>query len=430
MKSQRTAIKTTKYFLANIKGVEVCLSVPARDTNEQRYYLDYKSISQKKYYGKGIIKTKAVEFFSTIDTKKLTQPQIESLLSELYADDLEFISNDITQPLKTIALSLHSELGNVLIAFYTYKEQQHKEGTVDKVSMYGYKHHNKKLTEYFKLPQYSKMKVSELNSSFWLTYRIDLINNAYNIGKRKLKNSSVNQHFQYVTQFYTWLIDYNELPIRNHLKKLKRLSEAQHDKRFKVISNTQLSEFYQILETKEKYRYTRLYLAGLLLYENNIRLSEQVLIRLKDVDLEKKLIVVLNKKNDSIRTVVISEKAKELIGIIINRTVEKGITITDDMYIIGGYNRLKPGMPLTHKELGILMREFRIKYPQFKNRTLYEHKHTSITNQFDSGVEHYKIKERANHSSISTTEIYLQANRVVLPFELNVNSIKPLNDKV
>ncbi|MCX2482831.1 tyrosine-type recombinase/integrase [Pedobacter sp. MR2016-24] len=172
------------------------------------------------------------------------------------------------------------------------------------------------------------------------------------------------------------------------------------------------------MENKEKYTYTRLYLCGLLLYENNIRLSEQVLIRLKDISLERGHISILNKKNDSIRTVLMSEKVNELITIICNNTLNKGISLSDEMYLFGGHNILKFGKPHSYKELGTLMRRFRQQYPQFVNITLYEQKHTSITNQFDDGIDHYVIKERANHSSIATTEIYLQSNRAVKPYEL------------
>jgi len=423
MRALRLKTKSAKYLLANYKGTQIFLSVPSPSSKEQKYYLDYYDDSPKKYYGKGSVKRKAVEYFNSIIDKDLSFPQMEAELTDIFKFELELIKSELVDITLPTEIKMRSKVSEVLKHFYIYKELQHKEGTVDKISLYGYKHHNKKLIDYFSLPKYCKLTLNELSSGFWLNYRIDLLNNTYDIGTKKLKNSSVNQHFQYVTQFYTWLLDYNELPIRNHLKKLKKLSEAQHDKRFKVFSPTELNDFYRILETKEKHRFTRLYLAGLLLYENNIRLSEQVLIRVCDIDLEKGTLLVLNKKNDSLRTVVMSAKVKELISIIIQRTVDKGIAVEASMYLIGGYNRLKSGMPLSHKELGIVMREFRMKYPQFKGRTLYEHKHTSITNQFDSGVEHYKIKERANHSSISTTEIYLQSSRVVMPYEFNLSTL-------
>ncbi|RZK61702.1 MAG: site-specific integrase, partial [Pedobacter sp.] len=167
--------------------------------------------------------------------------------------------------------------------------------------------------------------------------------------------------------------------------------------------------------------FTSLYLASLLLYENNIRLSEQVLIRLQDVDLINNTIVVRNKKNDTIRTVVISTKASELISLIVTKTKVKRNIVSDEMFLFGGYNMLKHGKPLSHDDLGTWMRRFRTVYSQFAGRTLYELKHTSITNQFNAGVDHNQIRERANHSSISTTEIYLSSNRVVMPYELKID---------
>ncbi|MEE1945068.1 site-specific integrase [Pedobacter sp. KR3-3] len=416
---KRQTVKTTKHLLANFNGVEVFLVVPEAGAKEQKYYLDYKKEVREKYYGKGSVKKKAVEYFKSIDGLGLRQSVITSQLVELFKSDLSVIENEILSKELPKEIGLHSKLIAVLKSFYAYKELQQREGTVGKTAMYGYKHHQRKLELYFSLPQFSKLTLAELNSGIWLNYRIDLLNNRYNFGKKPLKNSSVNQHFLYVAQLYSWLIEYNELPIKNHPNKLNKLNEAQQEKRFKVISNDLLREFYDILETYEKYYFTRLYLSALFLYENNIRLSEQVLIKVADVNLENNTVKIVNNKNDKIRTVIISAKVMELINIIKANTIKSGIQITPDMYIVGGYNMFKSGIPHGQKELGIVMRRFRRKYPQFGKITLYEHKHTSITHQFNNGVDPYQIKERANHGSISTTEIYLQASKKVTPYELN-----------
>ena len=428
MRTKDKTPKSMKYALRNYNGIEIFFKMEGLKGIRQKYFLEYNYNGRKKYYGRGSVKTRALEYIELQKKNRgVSYAKICADLAVVFKEDIAILISELDILIAertSFSISLTTNLLKVLEEFYSYKEQQHLEGTVDKVSMYGYKHHQLKLMSYFKLNQFSKLTLADLNSNLWQSYRIDLLNNTYGINKKKLKNSSVNQHFQYVTQFYTWLIDYNEMPMRNHLRKLKRLSEATHDKRFKVIPDKLFNEFYKILETKEKVRFTRLYLASLFLYENNIRLSEQVLIQMRDMNLDNNSIRILNRKNDSVRTVIISSKAKELIKIILHNTIEKGIDITDEKYLFGGYNRLKSGMPLTHKELGIVMREFRLKYPQFKFMTLYEQKHTSITNQFNSGVEHYEIKERANHSSISTTEIYLQSNRVVQPYVLKSNEVE------
>jgi hypothetical protein len=67
----RQTVKTTKYLLANYNGVEVFLTVPKAGAKEQKYYLDYKKDVREKYYGKGIIKVKAVHYFKSIDGQEL-----------------------------------------------------------------------------------------------------------------------------------------------------------------------------------------------------------------------------------------------------------------------------------------------------------------------------------------------------------------------
>ena len=419
---KKQTVNNTKYLLANFNGVEVFLKIPEELAKEQKYYLEYSTDTRKKYYGKGSVKTKAKDFFNSLRDKELKRAMITAMLVQLFEEELAAIHSELSNVKGDTTVTVRSSVTDVLKAFYAYKELQYKDGTVSRGSLYGYKHHQRKLEGYFKLPKNSKLTLEDLNTTVWLNYRIDLIEDVHHFGKGKLKNSSVNQHFQYVHQLYSWLIDYVELPIKNHLKKLSKLSEAKGDRRFKVIDDTTLSEFYTILETYEKYYFTRLYLSALFLYENNVRLSEQVLIQSKDIDLSESTVRIINNKGSRTRQIKISAKVKELIEIIITNTLRHGIEITDEMYLIGGHNMFKRGIPHGQKELGVVMRRFRAKYPQFKGRTLYEHKHTSITKQFNSGVDHYQIKQRADHSSIKTTEIYLEQSRVVKPFEMKLDN--------
>lgn len=421
MKSlNRASVKTTKYLLANVDGVEIHLVVPSQSASDQKCFLNYKTSKINKYYGKGSVKERALRYFSEIDSG--TRPSVVvSKLMEIFKDDIITITNDIRSQASPQDVTMNTEVVLALQRFYNYKELQRKEGSVSRGSLYGYKHHQRKLELYFNLRQNKGLKLTDLEASIWQNYRVHLLNNTYGFGKGTLKNSSVNQHFQYIHQFYSWLIDYLELPIKNHLKKLNKLSEAKGDRRFKVIDDDTLKEFYRILETYEKYYFTRLYLSALFLYENNVRLSEQVLIQSKDIDLDASTVRIINNKGSRSRLIKISPKVKELIEIIRDKTLRHGVEITDEMYLIGGHDMYKRGIPHGHKELAVVMRRFRKKYPQFAGRTLYEHKHTSITKQFNSGVDHYQIKQRADHSSIKTTEIYLEQSKVVKPFELKLD---------
>lgn len=421
MKSlNRASVKTTKYLLANVDGVEIHLVVPSQSASDQKCFLTYKTSKINKYYGKGSVKERALRYFS--ETDSVTKPSVVvSKLMEIFKDDILTITDDIRSQASPQDVTMNTEVVLALQRFYNYKELQRKEGSVSRGSLYGYKHHQRKLELYFNLKQNKGLKLTDLDASTWQNYRVHLLNNTYGFGKGKLKNSSVNQHFQYIHQFYSWLIDYVELPIKNHLKKLNKLSEAKGDRRFKVIDDDTLKEFYRILETYEKYYFTRLYLSALFLYENNVRLSEQVLIQSKDIDLNASTVRIINNKGSRSRLIKISPKVKELIEIIRDKTLRHGVEITDEMYLIGGHDMYKRGIPHGHKELAVVMRRFRKKYPQFAGRTLYEHKHTSITKQFNSGIDHYQIKQRADHSSIKTTEIYLEQSKVVKPFELKLD---------
>jgi len=418
---RKQPINNKKYLLANINGIEIHLKVPDESAKEQKYYLEYTNEARKKFYGKGIVKAKAVNFFDSILGQELKRPVVTSMLTRLFHEELNIIQQELTDSKKDDIITTRSLMLDVLKAFYAYKELQHKDGTVSRGSLYGYKHHQKKLEGYFSLPKNNKITLEDINTSVWLNYRVELVDDVHQFGKGRLKNSSVNQHFQYIHQLYSWLIDYIELPIKNHLKKLSKLNEAKGDRRFKVIDDATLKDFYHILETYEKYYFTRLYLSALFLYENNVRLSEQVLIQVKDIDFDASTVRIINNKGSRTRLIKVSPKVKELMELIRDKTIRYGVEITNEMYLIGGHDMFKRGIPHGHKELAVVMRRFRKKYPQFEGRTLYEQKHTSITKQFNSGVDHYQIKQRADHSSIKTTEIYLEQSKVVKPFELKLD---------
>lgn len=421
MKSNGKLLKSKKYLLFQNHVTTVHLSIPTASAKEQKYYLEYLDGKPIKYYSKGNIKLKAIKFFEQIKHDNLSEATLLVFLFEVFEDDINFLISRIGISQQIIDVNLRTKVEEALKMFFSHKELQKQDGTVNRISLYGYKHHHIKLLKYFQLKQFSSFGLNDLNSIIWLQYRVDMLKNTYGFNKKQLKNSSINQHFQYIHQFYSWLIDYNDLPIKNHLNKLKKLNESQQDKRFKVIDDDLLNEFYRILETHEKYYFTRLYLSALFLYENNIRLSEQVLIKVSDINIDENKVRIVNNKNHSSRTVIISDKTKELIEIIKANTERAGIEVMDEMFLIGGHNIFKSGIPHGQKELGVVMRRFRKKYPQFAGRTLYEHKHTSITHQFNNGIDSYKIKERANHSSIKTTEIYLQSNKLVHPFVLKFN---------
>lgn len=244
MKITRSLIKSIRYLLKNHNGVEIYLSVPRKDSKEQKYYLDYKYTCQKKYYGNGSVKSKAIEFFNALSEEyKDNKAYIESQLAELYKQDVEIIIHELHIVPKANAISMKTIVKAAIEAFYGYKTLQSLEGTIEKRALGNYGQYHRKLLRYFEFAPQCKYTLADLSAELWLNYRIALLSNEQGINSKALCNASINQHFQYITQFYGWLMDYNELPIRNHLKKLKKLNEAKQAKRFKVLSNQLLNEF-------------------------------------------------------------------------------------------------------------------------------------------------------------------------------------------
>lgn len=194
---------TTKYLLANHNGIEIYLFTPKKDAKEQRYYLDYNYNGQKKYYGNGIIKKKATDFFNNLSSQdKLKRSEIESQLTELFQQDIELIVHELHVVPEAVVVSMRSSVKEAIEQFYAYKTLQNLEGTIERRALTNYGQYHRKLLFYFQLQKHSRHTLNDLTSDFWVKYRIDLINGAYNLNTKKLGNASINQHFQYNLQLF------------------------------------------------------------------------------------------------------------------------------------------------------------------------------------------------------------------------------------
>lgn len=138
MKSNRS--KITSHLLVNHQGVEIFLYKPGTDAKEQKYFIEYNSNGRKKYYGEGSVRRKSIEFFNALRTQEhLKHARIEAQLAVIFKPDLELIISELQATNSSpVEISMRSKVTIALESFFTYKVLQYKEGTVDKISLYGY----------------------------------------------------------------------------------------------------------------------------------------------------------------------------------------------------------------------------------------------------------------------------------------------------
>ena len=295
--------------------------------------------------------------------------------------------------------------------FNQYQENRKIRKELQTIDTYRYK--GNRLLSYFQLEKNKNLLLKDLNKNVWVEYRDFLLT-------YKIENSTVNSFIVFVRQFYGWLLE-NEIPIINHAKQLKPLNISQQDETYNVIGYQTLKQLFLTFENNKE-RYTRVYLAFLLIYENLLRPVQVCNIRVRDIDLEKKVISAINNnKNQSKRNIEVSDKVIELIKLIYENTRKSNVTITPELYLLGGYNQLKNGLPNGTKSIREAFKIFTYEFPTFSGIKPYEAKVTSITSQFEeSEIPVDEIRRRAGHSKLETTQIYNKAKNITKPYKLKL----------
>lgn len=402
-----------KYILGVYSGVKITLYIPNKSykkpDKENKYFLESYYLKKQHQY-KENVRDMFNDYISSLAGVKVSAAKrLEGLIETFSLKILAIVTklNVIT----TDQITINTSLLDAIKAFFEFQEEQFKKGEIDTLT--SYRARTVKLNEFFNQETKKHLCLRDLNKDVWEDFRNYFL-------KQKIAKSSVNQYVVYVNQMYNWLI-LKEIQIFNHTKQLKRLDTSKQKPKFKAINDDLFNELYKTLE-KEKNNFTRLYLANLLVYENTLRPQQVCDLQLKNIDLTKSIISrIYNAKNKSHRDIVISDKAKELIEIIIQNTLDKGIILEPEMYIIGGHNMLKTGIPHTPKELRSTFNLFKKQHPQFSTIKIYEQKKTSITNQFNDSTQTIDgIKQRAGHQKIETTQIYNQDKDITTPFTLNI----------
>ncbi|TKB96532.1 tyrosine-type recombinase/integrase [Pedobacter cryotolerans] len=393
-------------------GINFLLVVPSK-WNKSLYplhYLEYYNGKQVKYYTE--VKSLYQQYLPTLTRPNVTEQEKITELQRLYSYDIGKIISSLDLKASD-DINLNTLMNAAVDIFFQYQESQYAKGELNNIS--NYKDRTAKLKDFFRLDNNKHLMLRDLTSDIWEAFR------NYLLGTKKLKKSTVNQYMTYVSQFYNFLI-FKEIAIFNHSLKLKKLDASKQEKKFKEIKDDVLKSFFQTLEAN-KFKYTRIYLSALLIYEQTIRPIQLCSIKVSQLDLTNNLIKdIYSAKNKSYRSIIISPKVKELIEIVLKNTSDSGIDIEPQDYLIGGRDRLKKGIPYTPKDVRRVFDVFKREFPQFKEVLIYDFKKTSITNQFnDATIAPDLIRQRANHSKMETTQIYNQKKDVTAPFILQID---------
>ncbi len=209
----------------------------------------------------------------------------------------------------------------------------------------------------------------------------------------KLKNISVRRKISSLKGFYKYLcrlgkIDDNPFSYVTLPKKEKKLPQ--------YLNYNEMLEIFDVIDTSS--------LLGLrnrlimeLLYATGVRVSELVGIKINDIDINNRSIVVTG-KGDKTRIVFFNEVTKKVMRKYLSLSEE---IRKEDYLIINGH-----GKGITTRGIRLIMNKVIDETSIIKHVHPHILRHTFATHLLNNGCDLLTVQELLGHASISTTGIY------------------------
>lgn len=234
------------------------------------------------------------------------------------------------------------------------------------------------------------IKNISLNNITFKNITREIVLDFLNYLEEEKKNSirTRNQRLACIKSFYQFcLID--EIENMENIRKvlsirIKKYVESNLD----YLTEDELLKIFESIDVTRKNGYRDLLLLSLL-YDTGGRASEIINIKIFDINLESKYIILTGKGNKR-RCVPIMENTKELLNLYMSKTkLNDGLLFPNATYELIRY---------LFKKINVIIDN--------KNVTPHTFRRTRATHLLDKGVSIVYIKELLGHSNIVTTEKY------------------------
>lgn len=257
-------------------------------------------------------------------------------------------------------------------------------------SSYTCKNYYEDLIEYNEFLTIENLKYSDMNYELSLNYLVFL-------NKKKNSKATISRKLSSLRTFYKYLVKENKV----HDNPFLLVSSPKKDKRIpKFINYNNLEEIFEVPDINTpKGQRDRLILE--ILYASGVRVSELVNIKLNDIDLRKKTILILGKGNKE-RVVSFGEYALEIINIYINDGRNILLGNLNSEYLIVGKNKTSLTTRRVEQIIDDIIRKTSLKM----NITPHMFRHTFATHLLDNGCDLLAVQELLGHESLASTEIY------------------------
>jgi Site-specific recombinase XerD len=214
--------------------------------------------------------------------------------------------------------------------------------------------------------------------------------------EKKYSNKTIARYISSLRSFFKYLkknnlIDNNPMTLVSNPKIEKKLP--------KFVSYKELEELLNAYETNNIVG-SRNALVLELLYSTGIRVSELVNIKEKDIDINRKEILILGKGNKE-RIVLYGDKCNNLLMNYLDNFYNK-LNVKDSIYLLLGLR----GGKINDREVRKIIDEAVEKTGLKMHISPHVLRHTFATHMLNEGADLRTVQQLLGHESLSTTTIY------------------------
>lgn len=214
---------------------------------------------------------------------------------------------------------------------------------------------------------------------------------------KKYKKTSISRKLSSLRSFYKYLVLCNYAKSNPFIL----ISSPKKEKKIpKFINYNGIEEIFNIPETKTKEGQRERVILEIL-YGSGLRVSELVNIKLKDIDLNEKTILVYGKGSKE-RMAHFGEMALDSLNLYLSDGRKKYLNEISSEYLLVGKNQTKLTTRRIEQIIDDLIKRTSIKM----NITPHMFRHTFATHLLDNGSDLLAVQELLGHESLSSTEIY------------------------
>ncbi len=219
------------------------------------------------------------------------------------------------------------------------------------------------------------------------------------LSQGRISNRSLERKCIAVKEFFKYLFLTGLIP----KNPAKTIHSPKYSKKLPVyLTNDEIEELTKIPDQNTKYGIRNLAIIELF-YSSGLRASELCNIKLSDLDLKKKWLVVTGKGNKQ-RVVPVSDNAVNII--------QSYCTIRGSFKPqISNLFVSKSGIALTYLEIYDILKKYFRQTGTNHSCSTHSLRHTFATHLMENGADIRAIQEMLGHESITTTEVYTHVAR-------------------